>query len=342
MPFLDYELPADLIAQEPAAERDRSRLLVARRRGGSLQHCQFFDLPALLDPGDLLVLNDTRVLPARLLGRREQTGGKWEGLFLGERDGVWELLCQTRGTLQPNETILVGEPELRLTYVGRMPEGTFLFRPGVVGSAFDLLNRYGHVPLPPYVRKGRATVGDVERYQTVYARQPGAVAAPTAGLHFSPRVFDRLREHGIATTYLTLHVGLGTFQPLQSDDPAKHVMHREWCDLPAAAADAVNECRKRGGRVIAVGTTAVRTLESAVAHSSGGLQPWSGETDLFIYPPYNFKMVDALVTNFHLPRTSLLLLVGALAGEDLLRRAYETAVADRYRFYSYGDAMLIL
>jgi S-adenosylmethionine:tRNA ribosyltransferase-isomerase len=368
MPFLDYDLPADLIAQEPVAERDRSRLLVVRRSDGTIEHCHFLDLPDFLDPGDLLVLNDTRVLPARLLGRRETTGGKWEGLYLGERDGVWEMLCQTRGRLVEGEAIFVsgepgalatggcvsqeaqtpvahvpGSPGLRLTFLGRTPEGHFLLHPERRGSSTDLLNRYGRVPLPPYIRKGRAAAGDVERYQTVYARQSGAVAAPTAGLHFTDRVFDRLRQRGIATTTLTLHVGLGTFQPLQSDDPTRHVMHREWCELPSAAADAVNACRDRGGRVIAVGTTAVRALETAAGQSAGGpLVPWSGETALFIYPPYNFQVVNGLVTNFHLPRTSLLLLVGAFAGEDLLRRAYESAIAECYRFYSYGDAMLIL
>jgi S-adenosylmethionine:tRNA ribosyltransferase-isomerase len=343
MPFLDYHLPDELIAQEPAAERDRARLLVVRRADGSLEHRQFLDLPELLSPGDLLVLNDTRVLPARLLGRRERTGGKWEGLYLGERDGAWEMLCQLRGHLVEGEPVVVpGDPALRLSFLGRSPAGHFLFRTEAPGPAAGLLARYGHVPLPPYIRKGRDTVADADRYQTVYARQPGAVAAPTAGLHFTDRVFDRLRERGILSTTLTLHVGLGTFQPLQSDDPAKHVMHREWCELPAAAAEAVNACRARSGRVVAVGTTAVRTLESAAVHSPGPLAPWSGETVLFIYPPYEFKMVDGLVTNFHLPRTSLLLLVGAFAGDDLLRRAYEEAVAHRYRFYSYGDAMLIL
>jgi S-adenosylmethionine:tRNA ribosyltransferase-isomerase len=268
----------------------------------------------------------------------------WDiAIELAENDGVWELLCQTRGTLQPNEVIAIGDSDLRLTYLGRTAEGIFLFRPVTEGATVDLLDRYGHVPLPPYVRKGRADAGDAERYQTVYAKQPGAVAAPTAGLHFTDRVFNRLRERGVFLTTLTLHVGLGTFQPLQSDDPKKHVMHREWCDLPVAAADAVNACRARGGRVVAVGTTAVRTLESAAARNPGGaLMPWSGETDLFIYPPYQFQIVDALITNFHLPRTSLLLLVGAFVGEDLLRRAYKTAIAERYRYYSYGDAMLIL
>jgi S-adenosylmethionine:tRNA ribosyltransferase-isomerase len=379
MAFLKYDLPPDLIAQEPAAERDRSRLLVIRRGEESLDHRHFLDLPDLLNPGDLLVLNDTRVLPARLLGRRQQTGGKWEGLYLGERDGVWVMLCQLRGRLVEGEVIVVDNPAvrpnppapfptgeggelsndpspisfgegesgalgpLRLIYRGRSPDGHFLFRPETSAPSADLLARFGHVPLPPYIRKGHETSADVERYQTVYARQPGAVAAPTAGLHFTERVFDRLRERGISITTLTLHVGLGTFQPLQSDDPTKHVMHREWCELPAAAVDSIGDCRERGGRVIAVGTTAVRTLESAAARSSPErLQPWSDETGLFIYPPYNFQVVDGLVTNFHLPRTSLLLLVGAFAGDELLRRAYETAIAEGYRFYSYGDAMLIL
>jgi S-adenosylmethionine:tRNA ribosyltransferase-isomerase len=343
MPFLDYHLPPDLIAQEPAAERDQSRLLVIRRTNGSFEHRHFLDLPDLLDAGDLLVLNDTRVVPARLLGRRARTGGKWEGLYLGESDEVWEMLCRLRGRLVEGETIVVGEPALTLQFVGRAANGHFLFRPESPASALDLLSRYGQVPLPPYVHKGREQADDAERYQTVYARRPGAVAAPTAGLHFTDRVFGQLRDRGIETTTLTLHVGLGTFQPLQSDDPTRHVMHREWCELPAAATEAVNACRARGRRVVAVGTTAVRTLESAAARSPAGpLAPWSGETDLFIYPPYNFKAVDALVTNFHLPRTSLLFLVAAFAGEDLIRRAYEEAIARRYRFYSYGDATLVL
>jgi S-adenosylmethionine:tRNA ribosyltransferase-isomerase len=350
MPFLDYDLPSDLIAQEPAAERDRSRLLVVRRDDASLEYRHFLDLPEVLDPGDLLVLNDTRVLAARLLGQRERTRGKWEGLYLGERDGAWELLCQLRGTLVEGETVIVSEPYdvsrsdgLRLTYLGRSPDGHFRFRPQSPGTPAELLTRYGHVPLPPYIRKGREIASDVERYQTIYARRPGAVAAPSAGLHFTDRLFDRLRERSVLTATLTLHVGLGTFQPLQTDDPTKHVMHREWCELPATTADAVNECRDRGRRVVAVGTTAVRTLESAAARNPDApLQPWRGETDLFIRSPFRFRVVDALVTNFHLPRTSLLLLVGAFAGEDLLHRAYEEAIRQRYRFYSYGDAMLIL
>jgi S-adenosylmethionine:tRNA ribosyltransferase-isomerase len=364
MPFLDYHLPEHLIAQEPAAERDRARLLVVDRRTGTISHRVFADLPDLLAAGDLVVLNDTRVLPARLIGRREATGGKWEGLYLGQSaDGTWELLCQTRGRLREGEAVVVSSERgalatagatrqavahashsdqlFQLTYVGRQPDGHFLFRPNAAGTPAELLTRYGQVPLPPYIRKGHAGPADADRYQTVYAGPVGAVAAPTAGLHYTERVFDRLRERGIERTFLTLHVGLGTFQPLQTDDYTRHVMHREWCELPAETAAAVNTCRTRGGRVVAVGTTAVRTLETA-ARRSRRCEPWSGETDIYIYPPYEFRAVDALVTNFHLPRTSLLLLVGAFAGEELLRRAYHEAVERDYRFYSYGDSMLIL
>jgi S-adenosylmethionine:tRNA ribosyltransferase-isomerase len=336
MPFLDYQLPPELIAQQPAAERDQSQLMVIRRSDQSIAHHVFADLPQFLTAGDLLVLNDTKVLPARLLGRREKTGGKWDGLFLREVDDCWEMLCHTRGTLLDGETILIGDDStLRLIYSGRTPEGHFLFRPPS-RNVHALLAEFGHMPLPPYIRKGHDQPPDRERYQTVYAHTVGAVAAPTAGLHFTERVFDQLAKRGIDRTFVTLHVGLGTFQPLQSDDPELHVMHSEWCELPQATATKLAECRSRGGRIVAVGTTAVRTLESA-----RGL-PLRGETNLFIRPPYQFHFVDAMITNFHLPRTSLLWLVGAFAGEELLRRAYETAIAERYRFYSYGDAMLIL
>jgi S-adenosylmethionine:tRNA ribosyltransferase-isomerase len=336
----DYDLPAHLIAQEPCAERDQARLLVVRRGDQTLEHRTFVDLPELLNPGDLLVLNDTRVLPARLLGRRARTGGKWEGLFLGERAGCWELLCQTRGRLTEGEAICVEPGPLELVLAGRTPEGRWLARPNPPGPPVELLERYGQVPLPPYVRKGRAADADRERYQTVYARRSGAVAAPTAGLHFTPRLFDRLEQRGIARTFVTLHVGLGTFQPVQAENVAEHKMHREWGEITPAAAAAVAACRARGGRVVAVGTTSVRVLETVAA--TGPVRPWAGETDLFIYPPYAFRAVDALVTNFHLPRTSLLLLVSALGGVALIRRAYMTAIELQYRFYSYGDAMLIL
>jgi S-adenosylmethionine:tRNA ribosyltransferase-isomerase len=339
-PF-DYDLPPELIAQEPCEPRDHARLLVANRVDQSIQHHRFFDLPRLLRPGDLLVLNDTRVLPARLLGARARTGGKWEGLFLRELpDASWEMLCQTRGTLQEDEVVNVEPGPLTLRLQGPLPGGRWQVKPLLPGSTVELLDRFGHVPLPPYIRKGTATEADRARYQTIYAKAAGAVAAPTAGLHFTERVFAGLRERGIAWTQVTLHVGLATFQPIQVDDYTQHPMHAEWGQITQTAVDAINDCKARKGRVIAVGTTSVRVLESVARQ--GDLQSWSGETDLFIHPPYEFKIVDGLVTNFHLPRTTLLLLVAALAGVDLLRITYQSAIAERYRFYSYGDAMLIV
>jgi S-adenosylmethionine:tRNA ribosyltransferase-isomerase len=343
--FFDYDLPAELIAQEPAPQRDQARLLLVRRSDSSRAHHKIADLPELLVPGDLLVLNDTRVLPARLVGRRLRTGGKWEGLFLREQPGgLWELLCQTRGRLFEGETIQVEPGPLRLELVSQSG-GHWLARPKEEGSVAHLLQLYGQVPLPPYIRQQRAegfipSVDDRERYQTVYAQRPGAVAAPTAGLHFTAGLLQRLAQRGIGTAFVTLHVGLGTFQPIQVEDYAQHRMHSEWCELPAATVEAIAACRLRARRVVAVGTTAVRVLETVAA--SGPLRPWCGETDLYIYPPYPFKAVDALLTNFHLPRSTLLLLASAFAGVDLLRQTYMTAIEQKYRFFSYGDAMLIV
>ncbi len=336
-----FGLPSSLIAQYPSEKRDRSRLLVARRTDNSLAHHHFIDLPTLLQPGDLLVLNNTKVLPARLWGVREQTGGKWEGLFLQEvEEGIWEILCQTRGKLQIGETVQVEPGTLKLTLLEKRDQGTWRVKPNKPGSAVFLLSRYGQIPLPGYIRKGMAEEFDRDRYQTVYAQQDGAVAAPTAGLHFSPDVFTALKEQQISWTYVTLHVGWGTFQPVKTENYTQHKMHSEWGELSETTIRDIDNCRKRGGRVIAVGTTSVRVLETVA--SQGELQPWSGETDLFIYPPYAFRVVDALITNFHLPQTTLLLLVGAFAGETLLEKAYRTAIEEKYRFYSYGDAMLIL
>lgn len=338
--FFDYELPAELIAQEPCAERDRSRLMVVSRSDGSIRQQRFLDLPDLLRPGDLLILNDTRVLPARLLGKRRATGGNWEGLFLGQRpDGRWELMCQTRGRLMPREMIDVSPGPLGLRLLDRLDNGCWLVQPGEAGNAAAILQRHGHVPLPPYIRKGKAGTADVERYQTVYARQAGAVAAPTAGLHFTSALFEALKKRGIGWAFITLHVGLGTFQPIQVDDYARHIMHAEWGQLPETTVDAIAACRRHGGRVIAVGTTSARVLETVAA--MGPLRSWSGETNLFIHPPYPFRAIDALLTNFHLPRSTLLLLVAAFAGSALLHKAYALAIESRYRFYSYGDAMLI-
>jgi S-adenosylmethionine:tRNA ribosyltransferase-isomerase len=338
---VDYELPTHRIAQEPIEPRDHARLLVIHRGDVSLEHRHFYDLPQLLKPGDLLILNNTRVLPARLIGKRAATGGKWEGLFLREcADGTWELLCQTRGRLEPGERIDVEPGPLVLELTAKLPEGRWQARPLAHGSAMNLLQQHGRMPLPPYIRKGLARAEDRERYQTVFGREPGAVAAPTAGLHFTESLFDRLRERGIDRAFVTLHVGLGTFRPIEAEDYPRHTMHREWGQLLAPAVHAIHACRQRGGKVVAVGTTTVRVLETAAR--LGPRQTWAGETDLFIHPPYEFRAVDALITNFHLPRTTLLLLVAAFAGIELTRKAYGAAIAAAYRFYSYGDAMLIL
>jgi S-adenosylmethionine:tRNA ribosyltransferase-isomerase len=340
----DYDLPPHLIAQEPASRRDESRLLVLRRGSAAIAHHVFADLPDLLAPGDLLVLNDTRVLAARLVGRRARTEGKWEGLFVrAEGDGNWELLVQTRGRLLVGETLLVdsrADPPLRLTLIRKTPAGRWLVRPGETGPSADVLARHGQVPIPPYIRKGRASAGDSERYQTVYARQAGAIAAPTAGLHFTPALFERLDQRGIERAFVTLHVGPGTFQPIKADDVTQHSVEPEWAELPDATVQAIAGCKARGQRVVAVGTTSVRVLETAARKSAGA--PWSGWADLTICPPFEFRVVDALVTNFHLPRSSLLLLVAAFAGLDVVRAAYREAVRHEYRFYSYGDAVLIL
>jgi S-adenosylmethionine:tRNA ribosyltransferase-isomerase len=339
MPFLDYHLPEHLIAQHPAARRDESRLLVVRRGTGALEHRTFRDLPDLLAPGDLLVLNDTKVLPARLIGVREETGGRWEALFLAGKDGLWEMLAHTRGH-PVSGTVFVTESGLRMALRGRTADHHWLMEPGEPGAPAEVLARHGRVPLPPYIRKGRGIDEDEERYQTVYAERVGSVAAPTAGLHFTPELLERLAARGVETARVTLHVGLGTFAPIKVDDPEKHAIHREWCEVTQPTADAIRAAEARGGRVVAVGTTTTRTLESAARPD--GLKPFRGETDLYIRPPFEFRVVDALLTNFHLPRTTLLLLVAAVAGDELLRKAYAEAVEREYRFYSYGDAMLVL
>jgi S-adenosylmethionine:tRNA ribosyltransferase-isomerase len=346
MHFFDYTLPEHLIAQHPATERDAARLLVVRRESRAIEHGVFRDLPELLAPDDLVVLNDTRVLPARLVGRRESTGGKWEGLFLRTTEsGLWEMLAQTRGYPEIG-TAFVTDTNLRLVLRGRTDDRHWLMQPQAEGTPPELLARYGHIPLPPYIRKGREETADRDRYQTVYANATGSVAAPTAGLHFTPAVFDRLAARGIDTARVTLHVGLGTFAPVKEADPTKHVIHREWCEVKPDAVEVIRATKAKGGRIVAVGTTTTRTLESAAmgkaACGFANLKPFCGETGLFIHAPFEFRVVDALVTNFHLPRTTLLLLVGAFAGDELLRAAYAEAVAREYRFFSYGDAMLVL
>lgn len=347
----DYDLPRDLIAQEPLADRTAARLLHLHRGTGIIAHGCVRDLPEILRPGDLLVVNDTQVVPARLRGRRLQTGGGWEGLFLrtasdDEHPGAWVILAQTRGRPQPGERIVLtnrgGADAGMLELVGRTAGGGWLAVPGDQGPFAEILARVGHVPLPGYIRGGIAGAADLDRYQTVFARQPGSAAAPTAGLHFTPELLSSLAERGIHRAGVTLHVGLDTFRPITATSVADHPMHSEWCACPAETVAAVRESKARGGRVVAVGTTAVRTLETAArAGGTDCLSPWSGTTDLFIRPGFDFRVVDCLLTNFHMPRTTLMVLVASFASRSLIGQAYAAAIEERYRFLSYGDAMLI-
>lgn len=340
--FFDYDLPKELIAQEPVTPRDSSRLLVVNRESGRLEHRLFHEIGEYLRAGDCLTLNDTRVLPSRLLGHRTATGGKWEGLFLHERDGLWELLTQTRGKPTVGERIAVADGKLLLELVVKTDEGTWLARPvdAAGASTIELLERVGHIPLPHYIRGGEDSPADRERYQTVYAATPGAVAAPTAGLHFTPELLERLSAQGVERQQITLHVGIGTFQPVRVEDTAEHQMHSEWRRIDERTAQRLRDIRASGHRVVAVGTTTVRALESS-CDAAGNLQASEGETSIFLAPPCQFHVIDALVTNFHLPRSTLLMLVCAFAGPDLMLHAYREAVRLGYRFYSYGDAMLI-
>jgi S-adenosylmethionine:tRNA ribosyltransferase-isomerase len=336
----DYALPPDLIAQTPIEPRDSSRLLVVDRAHGTFTHRRFFDLPELLRPGDTMVLNDSRVLPARLHGTRDGTGGAAEVLLLrhlGERR--WLCLARPAKRIRNGRVLTFGSGALRAEVQDELDDGQRVLEFDVEPVEFEsVLARLGEMPLPPYIH---SPLNDPERYQTVYARVPGSAAAPTAGLHFTPGLLDRVEQIGARVAYVTLHVGLGTFRPVQVDEVANHHMHAEYGVLPLDTAAAMAEARASGGRVIAVGTTALRVLEAA-AFLAGKDAPWSGWTDIFIYPGFEFRAVDALVTNFHLPRSTLLMLVSALAGKSLVDRAYATAIAERYRFFSFGDAMLIV
>ena len=338
----DFDLPPDLIAQEAREPRDAARLLVVRRERGTWEHRSFADLPDLLDPGDVLVRNNSRVVPARLVGARVATGGRWEGLYLRTLPGGrWEILAKTRGRPEVGERVVVGQG-MGLILEDRLGDGRWVVRPEEEGpDAVKLLDQHGSVPLPPYIRKGVESSGDRARYQTVYAQVPGSVAAPTAGLHFTPEVFRRLDERGVGRVDLTLHVGIGTFRPIEVDRIEDHTLHAEAAELAPDAASTLNATRQAGGRIIAVGTTSARVLEAA-ATPDRHFEPFHAETALYLRPGHPFRGVDALLTNFHLPRSSLLVLVSALAGVDLIRAAYAEAVRERYRFYSYGDAMLIL
>jgi S-adenosylmethionine:tRNA ribosyltransferase-isomerase len=337
----DFELPHDQIAQQPAARRDASRLMVLDRATGAIRHRTFTDLPEYPAPGDVLVLNETRVFPARLIGRKP-SGAAAEVFLLHPHQGdehTWTALVRPGAKLKPGRTVDIA-PDLRIEILESTPGGERVVRLVTPLPLTEALDRYGEVPLPPYVER-TATNEDRERYQTVYARERGSVAAPTAGLHFTPELLASLEAKGVRIARLTLHVGVGTFRPVETEDPAEHRMHSEWYRVPLEAADVINTARAAGGRVWAVGTTVVRTLESA-AGEDGWLAAAEGWTDIFIRPPYRFRVVDHLVTNFHLPRSTLLMLVAALAGYEPIMAAYREAVADGYRFFSYGDAMLIL
>jgi S-adenosylmethionine:tRNA ribosyltransferase-isomerase len=336
----DFDLPPDRIAQAPAERRDASRLLVVDRATETLSHRVFSDLVDYVPAGDALVLNETRVFPARLLGTRA-SGAEAEVLLLmpqGGEEKLWTALVRPGAKLKPGRTVDVA-PDLSVEIVESTPGGERIVRLHTPLSLTEALDRYGEVPLPPYVQH-RATEEDRERYQTVYARERGSVAAPTAGLHFTPELLAALEAKGVRIVRLVLHVGVGTFRPVETDDPAEHRMHSEWYHVPADAAAALNETRAAGGAIWAVGTTVTRTLET-VTDESGVVRAGEGWTDIFIRPPYRYRAVDHLVTNFHLPRSTLLMLVAAFAGYELMMRAYSEAIERGYRFFSYGDAMLI-
>lgn len=335
----DFELPKELIAQTPLERRDASRLLVLERDSGAMQHRHFYELPEFLRPGDCLVLNDSRVLPARLIGRREPGGGVCELLLLTDRGGdIWECLVRPGKKLRPGARVTFGDGALRAEIEAEVAGRNRLVHFFYEGIFLEVLEQLGEMPLPPYIRE---KLSDRERYQTVYCRDPGSAAAPTAGLHFTQELLGRIQDMGVQLCYVTLHVGLGTFRPVKEDDILDHKMHSEFCIVPEETARCVTETRRAGGRIIAVGTTSCRTLESFAAED-GTLRPGSGWTNIFIYPGYRFKCIDALITNFHLPESTLIMLVSALAGRENILSAYRTAVAERYRFFSFGDAMMIV
>ncbi len=334
-----YELPQELIAQTPLQKRDASRLMVLDRQSGTIKHRVFSDLKEFLRPGDCLVMNDSRVLPARLLGHRLPGGGAAEVLLLRDKgDGVWECLVKPGRHLREGTRITFGDGTLTATVQAVLETGNRLVKFHYEGIFLEVLERLGKMPLPPYIKEELA---DGERYQTVYSRVTGSAAAPTAGLHFTKELLSQLEMAGVRLAYVTLHVGLGTFRPVKVDDVTQHHMHSEFCMLSAETAEALNETRQNGGRVICVGTTSCRTLESMV-QPDGSFAETSAWTDIFIYPGYHFRAMDGLITNFHLPESTLIMLVSAFAGYEHVMNAYNVAVQERYRFFSFGDAMLIL
>ena len=333
-----YDLPQELIAQTPIQQRDASRLMTLDRSTGETKHRHFYDLPDFLRPGDCLILNDSRVLPARLLGQRLPGGGACEVLLLTDRgEGTWECLVRPGRKMRPGARLSFGDGELTAEVTGEIEGGNRLVHFTYQGIFLEVLERLGKMPLPPYIK---AELQDRERYQTVYSRHNGSAAAPTAGLHFTPELLETIAAKGVGIGYVTLHVGLGTFRPVKEEDITDHAIHSEYCILPPETADLINQTRTTGGRCVCVGTTSCRTLESW-AGEDGHMEAKSGWTDIYIYPGYRFKVTDALVTNFHLPESTLVMLVSAFAGREHVLAAYQEAVRERYRFFSFGDAMFL-
>ena len=335
----DYDLPKELIAQDPLEDRSASRLMVLHRKSGTIEHRVFHDIVEYLKPGDCLVRNNTKVIPARLFGMREDTGATIELLLLKRRENdVWETLVKPGKKARTGARLVFGDNHLTGEIIDVLEDGNRLIQFHYEGIFEEILDELGQMPLPPYITH---KLKDKNRYQTVYAKYEGSAAAPTAGLHFTEELFQKIEEKGVKVANVTLHVGLGTFRPVKVDDVTKHHMHTEFYRVDQEAADLMNETKKNGGRIICVGTTSCRTIESA-ADEQGVIHPGQGDTSIFIYPGYKFKMLDALITNFHLPESTLLMLVSALAGKDRIMSAYETAVKEKYRFFSFGDAMIIL
>lgn len=333
-----YDLPQELIAQTPVEPRNSSRLMILHKDSGELEHRIFKDLPEYLRPGDCLILNDTRVIPARIYGVKEETGAVVEFLLLTQKENnVWECLCKPGKRAKVGTRFNFGEGKLYGTVIEIQEVGNRLVQFDCQGNIYAVLDQIGQMPLPPYIKE---KLQDKERYQTVYSRELGSAAAPTAGLHFTPQMLKDIQAMGVNIGYVTLHVGLGTFRPVKVEDVTKHKMHTEHYHMPAETAELINRTKANGGRVIAVGTTSCRTIES-VATKNGCICEDDDNTSIFIYPGYEFKCMDALITNFHLPESTLIMLVSAFAGFDHIMHAYNTAVAEKYRFFSFGDAMFI-
>ena len=336
----DYELPEELIAQKPCDRRDGSRLLVVDRKTGTIKHEHFYDIEKYLRPDDCLVLNDSKVIPARLFGTKDITGAKIEFLLTKRIDGdIWETMVRPGKRLKPGDKVIF-EDDFTADILENGEGGTRIVRFDYEGIFMQRLEQIGAMPLPPYIERAAQTE-DKERYQTVYAHEEGSVAAPTAGLHFTNELLEKIRAKGTRLAYVTLHVGIGTFRPVKADRVEDHKMHFEEYEISRQAADTINDTKKAGGRIISVGTTSTRTCESA-ADENGFVKAGSGSTDIFIYPGYEFKVIDSLITNFHLPKSTLMMLISALYDREKILKIYEEAVRERYRFFSYGDAMFII